>query len=182
MATGADLSQRYAFVGRELLGLLHTDPLLAAEHAAVRVRRTATFGALARRWRANGVLRPLDDQGIADLVQALWVIAEMWLAVGALDGTYVDSADGERLLRIVLEPYLLAEWTTGARSLAGNADISEGHNPHPRGGHPAKVLSRAPGRGLQGRRRDPDRGSRQRGWVHGWRLSLPAQVLSSAVP
>ncbi len=107
MAAGADFSHRYAFVGRELLGLLHTDPILADEYATVRARRTAIFEALARTWRANGVLRPLGDQGIADLIQALWVIAEMWLAVGELDGTYVDSADGERLLRIVLEPYLL---------------------------------------------------------------------------
>jgi hypothetical protein len=62
---------------------------------------------LARRWRSAGVLRPLDDQGIADLIQAIWVIAETWLAVGELSGTSVESADGERLLRLVLDPYLL---------------------------------------------------------------------------
>jgi AcrR family transcriptional regulator len=107
LAAGAALSHRYAFLGRELLGLLHSDPLLAAEYGTVRARRTATFGALARRWRSAGVLRPLDDQGIADLIQAIWVIAETWLAVGELSGTSVESADGERLLRLVLDPYLL---------------------------------------------------------------------------
>lgn len=107
LAAGAALSHRYAFLGRELLGLLHSDPVLAAEYSTVRARRTATFDALARQWRSAGVLRPLDDQSIADLIQALWVIAETWLALGELSGTSVESADGERLLRVVLEPYLL---------------------------------------------------------------------------
>ena len=106
LAAGAVLSRRYAFLGRELLGLLHGDPALAVEYGAVRSRRTATFRALAESWRTQGVLRPLNDQGVADLVQALWVIAETWLAVGELDGTYVEAADGERLLRLVLDPYL----------------------------------------------------------------------------
>jgi hypothetical protein len=127
LTAGAALSHRYAFLGRELLGLLHSDPVLAAEYGTVRARRTATFDALARRWRSAGVIRPLDDQGIADLIQALWVIAETWLALGELSGTSVESADGERLLRVVLEPYLLP-----ARSevtLAdGDADFSASHN------------------------------------------------------
>ncbi|WP_407341896.1 hypothetical protein [Pengzhenrongella phosphoraccumulans] len=53
------------------------------------------------------MLRPLDDQGLADLIQAMWVIAEMWLAMGELAETPDESADGERLLRLVLEPYLI---------------------------------------------------------------------------
>lgn len=116
LATGTELSHRYAFLGRELLGLLHSDPVLAAEYRTVWARRTATFHALARQWRATGVLRPLDDQGMADLLQALWVIAETWLAVGEFTGTSVESADGERLLRVVLEPYLLPGQGTIAAS------------------------------------------------------------------
>jgi len=107
LAAGAALSHRYAFLGRELLGLLHGDPVLAAEYHTVRDRRTAAFDAVARRWRSTGVLRPLSDQGIADLIHALWVISETWLAVGEVSGTSVEPADGERLLRVVLEPYLL---------------------------------------------------------------------------
>ena len=107
LAAGTALSHRYAFLGRELRGLLHADPVLAAEYHAVRTRRIVAFDALARRWRSTGVLRPLSDQGIADLIQALWVIAETWLAVGEVSGTSVGTADGERLLRVVLEPYLL---------------------------------------------------------------------------
>ena len=103
------LSRRYAFLARELLGLLHSDPVLASAYGAVRARRTAAFRALAHLWREQGVIRCLDDREIADLVQALWIIAEMWLTVGELDGTYVDAADGNRLLRVVLQPYLLHE-------------------------------------------------------------------------
>ena len=125
LAAGAALSHRYAFLGRELLGLLHSDPLLAAEYRTVWGRRTATFDALARRWRSTGVLRPLNDQGMADLIQALWVIAETWLAVGELSGTSVETADGERLLRLVLEPYLLPGRITGDLSLTGRRPLSE---------------------------------------------------------
>jgi Bacterial transcriptional repressor len=106
LAQGAALSGRYAFLARDLLGLLHADPLLAAEYTAVRVRRIAAFTDLARAWRARGVIRPLDDASVADLVQALWLIAETWLAFGELDGDRADAKDGTRLLRVVLRPYL----------------------------------------------------------------------------
>jgi len=106
LADGAELSRRYAFLARDLLGLLHADPVLTAEYRSVRDRRIATFTALAVRWRAQGVIRPIQDRDVADLVQALWIIAETWLAFGELDGTCVKAEDGARLLRIVLAPYL----------------------------------------------------------------------------
>jgi len=49
---------------------------------------------------------PLDDETVADLVHALWIIAETWLAFGELDGSYADAEDGTRLLGVVLRPYL----------------------------------------------------------------------------
>jgi AcrR family transcriptional regulator len=106
LGQGAALSRRYAFLARDLLGLLHVDPVLAAEYRAVRERRIAAFTGLASTWRARGVIRPLDDGTIADLVQALWVIAETWLAFGELDGSYTDAEHGTRLLSVVLRPYL----------------------------------------------------------------------------
>jgi len=51
----------------------------------------------------------MDDETAADLVQALWVIAEAWLAFGELDGSYTDIEHGSRLLRVVLRPYLTPE-------------------------------------------------------------------------
>ena len=106
LAVGAALSRRYAFLARDLLGLLHGDPLLAAEYRAVRKRRISQFGALAGAWRARGLIRPLDEQTVDDLVHALWIISETWLAFGELDGSQAGAEDGTRLLRVVLRPYL----------------------------------------------------------------------------
>lgn len=106
LAEGAALSRSYAFLARDLLGLLHADPVLASEYRAVRERRIAEFTGLASRWRTRGVIRDLDDETVADLVQALWVIAEMWLAFAELDGGQADAEHGTRLLRVVLRPYL----------------------------------------------------------------------------
>jgi len=106
LADGAGLSRRYAFLARDLLGLLHADPLLAAEFRAVRERRITQFRGLAGAWRARGLIRALDEQTVDDLVHALWIISETWLAFGELDGSYAEAEDGTRLLRVVLRPYL----------------------------------------------------------------------------
>lgn len=106
LADAAALTSRYAFLARDLLGLVHGDPVLAAEYRAVGRRRVAEFTALAQSWRARGVMRRIDDGTIADLVQALWLVAETWLAFGELDGTRTQPEDGTRLLRVVLQPYL----------------------------------------------------------------------------
>lgn len=106
LADGTALSREYAFLARDLLGLLHGDPELAAQYREVRQRRLGEFTGLARTWRERGLIRPLDDEAIADLVQALWVVAEMWLAFEELDGEPADAQRGTRLLRVVLAPYL----------------------------------------------------------------------------
>jgi AcrR family transcriptional regulator len=120
---GAELSRRYAFLARELLGLLHGDPVLAAGYRAVRERRLAEFTDLAHAWREQGTIQPLDDETVADLVQALWVVAETWLAFEELDGVAADAGQGARLLRVVLRPYLT--------SAGGNVPIPQGPVPHP---------------------------------------------------
>jgi AcrR family transcriptional regulator len=106
LADGAGLSRRYTFLARDLLGLLHADPLLAAEYRAVRERRITAFTHLAYSWRGRGLIRPVDDETVIDLVAALWIIAETWLAFGELDGSHDKAEDGGRLLRVVLRPYL----------------------------------------------------------------------------
>jgi hypothetical protein len=63
-------------------------------------------GASAYAWRGRGVIRRLDDQTVADLVQALWVVSETWLAFAEMDGGDADAQHGLRLLRVVLQPYL----------------------------------------------------------------------------
>jgi AcrR family transcriptional regulator len=105
LADGAALSRRFIFLARDLLGLLHADPVLTAEYRAVRERRITAFTDLAHSWRARGLIRPVDDETVSDLVHALWIIAETWLAFGELDRN-ADPEDGTRLLRVVLRPYL----------------------------------------------------------------------------
>jgi AcrR family transcriptional regulator len=109
LADGAALSRRYAFLARDLLGLLHADAKLTAEYRAVHERRIAEFTGLAHRWREGGLIRQVDDQTVADLVQALWVIAETWLAFAEIDGGHAEAEHGKRLLRVVLRPYLAPE-------------------------------------------------------------------------
>jgi len=106
LSVGAQLSREYAFLARDLLGLLHADPVLAADYSAVRARRIATFTGLATSWRARGIIGPLDDRDLVDLVQSLWILAETWFAFSELDGAEPDPNDGTRLLRVVLAPYL----------------------------------------------------------------------------
>ena len=127
LGLGAALSGRYAFLARDLLGLLHADPVLAAEYRAVRARRVAVFMSLARSWRARGLIHPLDDGTLADLVQALWVIAETWFGFGELDGNDTDAEHGSRLLRVVLWPYLTSEGGRTAQIVdpqAGGSGVS----------------------------------------------------------
>jgi AcrR family transcriptional regulator len=53
LADGVALTREYAFLARDLLGLLHGDPVLAAEYRAVRERRIGEFTQLAGAWRAT---------------------------------------------------------------------------------------------------------------------------------
>lgn len=106
LAGGAELARKYAFFARDLLGLLHRDPVLAAEYAAVRTRRLGAFSSVARRWRADGIIRPIGDEDLEDLVQAVWILAEMWFAFRELDVPDPAADDGANILRVVLAPYL----------------------------------------------------------------------------
>jgi AcrR family transcriptional regulator len=118
LACGVALSRQYAFLSRDLLGLLHRDRVLADEYRAVRLRRIAEFTELAVGWRARGLIQPVDDGTVGDLVQALWVVAETWLAFAELDGSHPNAVQGTRLLRVVLRPYLTSQGD-GVASLAG---------------------------------------------------------------
>ena len=114
LGAGTALTRQYAFLARDLFGLLHADPVLAEQYRLVRARRLATFTDLARGWRDHGDIRPLGDPELADLVRALWIIAESWFAFDELDAVVPadlpvrdpDSAGGTRYLRAVLTPYL----------------------------------------------------------------------------
>ena len=97
----------------EMLARLAGATELATAYRVVRERRTEAFGDLARSWRATGVIHPISDGDIDDLVQALWVVSEAWLPFGELGGAPVDPGLGTRLLRIVLVPYLVGPEAEG---------------------------------------------------------------------
>ena len=116
LGMGAGLTRQYAFLARDLFGLLHADPVLAEQYRLVRARRLVTFTDLARGWRDHGDIRPLTDLELDDLVRALWILAESWFAFDELDsgaptgvpaGNRAPSAEGgTRYLRAALTPYL----------------------------------------------------------------------------
>ncbi|TFC94504.1 MULTISPECIES: TetR/AcrR family transcriptional regulator [Cryobacterium] len=112
LGAGTALTRQYAFLARDLFGLLHADPVLAEQYRLVRARRLVLFTDLARGWRDHGDIRPLSDPELDDLVRALWILAESWFAFDELDadasggGRDPDSSGGTRYLRAVLLPYL----------------------------------------------------------------------------
>ncbi len=104
-----DLTREYLFVARDGLALVHEDPELRASYAAARERTLGIFGQLARTWRADGLLLPVDDARLDALVAALWTLTEAWLPYAVLHETgdgAADAAHARALLLAVLEPYL----------------------------------------------------------------------------
>ena len=126
LGRGATLTRQYAFLARDLFGLLHADPVLAEQYRLVRARRLVTFTDLARGWRDHGDIRPLSDPELDDLVRALWILAESWFAFDELDADAPtgiparnrdpDSEGGTRYLRAVLTPYLSVPPVPSGRS------------------------------------------------------------------
>ena len=104
----------FLFLARDGTALAHLDPQLRADMAAARTRRVRILSALARTWRADGVLRPVADDRVDDLVDAMWTLTETWPArvAASRSGGAATRAPGaaddglERVLRAVLEPYL----------------------------------------------------------------------------
>lgn len=113
LAAAAGLSRAYRFLGRDILALAHTDSELRSAYLATRERRHTLLSMLARSWRADGLIWPIDDDDLGDLVQALCLLAETWWSYAEVASGRADPADGERLLRALLEPYLAPLADTG---------------------------------------------------------------------
>lgn len=97
LAASASVDAAYPFLARELPALVHADAELRAAYTADRERRRAILTALARSWRADGLLQPVDDARLAHLVDAIWVLTEAWFGL----------ADAERLLHALVDPYVV---------------------------------------------------------------------------
>lgn len=119
LSGGSVLAEQYAFLTREIHSLVHADPKLRAAWAADSDRRRSILTALARSWRADGALRPIDDSRLTDLVDALWVLTEAGLPHA--EPTSPGPPGNERLLRAVLQPY---------RADVPQADLGHGRTTH----------------------------------------------------
>lgn len=107
----------YRFFQREQLALLIRDPLLSKKNREVRRRRRRDIEAFVRSLVESGVLSHVDDPGmIPDLVKAVWIVSENWLAFLELEGMEVNSKNiqsGTNLIMRVFMPYLSAEAPAG---------------------------------------------------------------------
>lgn len=116
-----DLARRYLFVLRDGPALAHEDPALRATYVTARDRAITLLGQLARTWRADGLIHPVDDERLDALATALWTLTEAWLPHAALRDAaghapeeagragarvVADADEATRLLLAVLEPYL----------------------------------------------------------------------------
>lgn len=123
LVASAQLGHAYRFLLRDGPALAHTDPRLGEAMAAARGRRLRILGLLARTWRGDGLILPLDDAGLDALVDALWTLTEAWPVHAALGAAPADAGgaggasgpgtadpgpDVAPVLRAVLEPYLSA--------------------------------------------------------------------------
>jgi AcrR family transcriptional regulator len=115
LSSATELTRAYQFLARDLLALVHEDAVLRAEYVATRELRVADFLDLARDWRSTGVIRPVTDERLDDVVRALWIVAETWWPFAELNAERPRPGDGERLLRAVLEPYLSGPDEEGTR-------------------------------------------------------------------
>ncbi len=106
LAASARISARYRWLVRDLVGLVHADPELERRYREVRTARREGFRAVARAWRAAGLVVDVPDERLDDVVEALWVLAETWWPFAELDSPDPDPRAGARLARAVLEPYL----------------------------------------------------------------------------
>lgn len=107
----------YRFFQREQLALLIRDPLLSKKNREVRRRRRRDIEAFVRSLVESGVLSHVDDPGmIPDLVKAVWIVSENWLAFLELEGMEVNSKNiqsGTNLIMRVFMPYLSPEAPAG---------------------------------------------------------------------
>ena len=108
VAAGARITADHPYFARDLITLVRDDEELAEAYRAVRVQRRELFGRVARGWRARGVLVPVDDERLEHVVEALLVLAESWWAFAQLDDERPEPVEGERLIRALIEPYLVA--------------------------------------------------------------------------
>ncbi len=109
----------YRFFYREMITLMHRDPLLAETYLGVRRQGLINVEALFAYFVQAGVLRqPEDITILPDLATIIWLIADFWLPYVELEGK-LDAPEytrqGVRLILQVLRPYIM-EAPSGAET------------------------------------------------------------------
>ena len=101
---------RYRFIFRELVSLLHQDPILHQRYLAIRERGYTGFREIiAALTSANQMAEALDDDTIARLADLCWLVSEFWLASLDVSDTPIDDTTlrrGFELMMQVVSPYL----------------------------------------------------------------------------
>lgn len=110
LAGNFEIQARYRFFFRDLTLLLNADPDLAAAYRANRESGLANTKFLIGLFAEAGVLTPVGDrEELDDLAQLLWLVGDFWLVfkdTGGADFSPADSAQGVRMFRRILTPYL----------------------------------------------------------------------------
>ena len=115
----------YAFFLRDLLPLLHTDPVLAAAYRQGYATRRDEFIRVVERIIDAGLLHPpAPPTTIRDLVSLLWLVSETAQPFASIvDDTRIDS---QRYGRAIIEPHL-TEAGRRALHLPTSADADGDH-------------------------------------------------------
>lgn len=105
-----EMMSKYRFIYRELVTLLHQDPVLHQRYLAIRERGYAGFrDIITALTSAEQMTTPLDGDTVTRLADLCWLISEFWLASLDVSDTAIDDdalRRGFGLMMQVLRPYL----------------------------------------------------------------------------
>ncbi|MBE3557964.1 MAG: TetR/AcrR family transcriptional regulator [Ktedonobacteraceae bacterium] len=103
------LAWRYRFFYRELLTLLHHDPLLRELYSRRRKGGIENTRALLLAFARARILQPPPEPGLTELVHMLWLITEFWGNFIELDRGEITAEgfeEGIQMLWRALAPYM----------------------------------------------------------------------------
>ena len=102
---------KYRFLQREFPALVREDEALCARYREMQERRVSFYRFLGRHWIDTGSVSPMSETELDDLVTAIWLVGDTWLAYLEAMGRGADEAEvrrGSRLIYALLRPHLTA--------------------------------------------------------------------------
>ncbi len=108
---------RYRFFYRELIVLLHRDPVLAEQFRAHRQYGFTSFEALLGAFGQSGVLKPMSSPEETNrLAVTVWLVSEFYIPYLESDSDVIRAdfvAEGAALLQQVLQPFIAEDINRG---------------------------------------------------------------------